>query len=297
MLSDQEVTDCTEEERPVLEAALQSITPEQRAKLPILDALLIVRGYWTYVPRQEETNKAFKMICDWRDRVDFYNYLRMPVPYSDEFHTCWPESVYGKDKYGHRVIAMKIADIDTDSLGKIPEDMMCALQGQKMQSYGQYKLDSSLKEGVRRYKHIVIIEGNGVGMSLLSGKKRNIIKKIFAVGADFFPESIWKIYVVNAPLMFRAVWAVIKPWLHPITVAKVHILGSYSAAIKAMTADGGLTVDALPDWMGGTCKGTPIRDILREQILSNNPNAFDPDAPKYKLLGSPVSGNVGEEPE
>jgi hypothetical protein len=61
ILSEQEVKDCTEEERPVLEACLASITPEQRAKLPILDALLIVRGYWTYVPRQEETNKAFKV--------------------------------------------------------------------------------------------------------------------------------------------------------------------------------------------------------------------------------------------
>ncbi len=87
----------------------------------------------------------------------------------------------------------------------------------------------------------------------------------------------------------------IKPWLHPITVAKVHILGGYSSAIKSMTADGGLSAEALPDWMGGGCKGTPIRDILREQILANNPNAFDPDAPKYKLLGSPVSGNVTEE--
>lgn len=235
------------------------------------------------------------MICDWRDRVDFYNYLRMPIPHSEEFHTSWPEAIYGKDKYGHRVIAMKTGDIDTEALGKIPEDLMCALQGQKMQSYAQYKLDSSAKEGARRYKHIVIIDGGGIGMSMLSGKKRTIMKKIFAVGADFYPESIWKIYVVNAPMMFRAVWAVVKPWLHPITVAKVHILGSYSSSLKTMTADGGLTADALPDWMGGTCKGVLAKDVLREQILANNPDAFAPGAPEYKLLGSPISGNVTEE--
>lgn len=36
-----------------------------------------------------------------------------------------------------------------------------------------------------------------------SGKKRNILQAVFGVGADYFPESIWKIYVINTPMIFR----------------------------------------------------------------------------------------------
>lgn len=45
--------------------------------------------------------------------------------------------------------------------------------------------------------------------------------QVMNVGSDFFPESVWKIYVVNAPMIFRAMWGIIKPWVHPITQAKV----------------------------------------------------------------------------
>jgi hypothetical protein len=41
------------------------------------------------------------------------------------------------------------------------------------------------------------------------------------VGTHFYPETMWKIYLVNTPMLFRAVWAIVKPWLHPITAAKV----------------------------------------------------------------------------
>lgn len=36
---------------------------------------------------------------------------------------------------------------------------------------------------------------------------------------------MWKIYLVNTPMLFRAVWAIIKPWLHPATAAKVRFGG------------------------------------------------------------------------
>lgn len=109
------------------------------------------------------------------------------------------------------------------------------------------------------------------------------------VGGNYYPESIWKIYAINAPWVFRvgswawgsglnlckythfsaprttqACWAIVKPWLvllalfcfigcrwensitplplstspacsirvHPITQAKVNVLGGTAAALK-----------------------------------------------------------------
>jgi hypothetical protein len=37
-----------------------------------------------------------------------------------------------------------------------------------------------------------------------------------------YPETLERALVINAPLLFSACWAVIRPWLDPITVSKVH---------------------------------------------------------------------------
>ena len=60
-------------------------------------------------------------------------------------------------------------------------------------------------------------------LSLGRSAKRDLLKRIFDVGTNFYPETMWKIYLVNTPMLFRAVWAVVKPWLHPVTAAKVRV--------------------------------------------------------------------------
>lgn len=47
------------------------------------------------------------------------------------------------------------------------------------------------------------------------------LQHLINVGSHYFPEQMWKIYLVNTPLIFRGIWLVLKPFLHPITIAKV----------------------------------------------------------------------------
>ena len=35
---------------------------------------------------------------------------------------------------------------------------------------------------------------------------RNIIKSIIGLGSNFYPESLWRLYLINAPMVFRAIW-------------------------------------------------------------------------------------------
>jgi hypothetical protein len=37
----------------------------------------------------------------------------------------------------------------------------------------------------------------------------------------YYPESLYRMFIINAPFVFRAVWAMVKPWLHPITKERV----------------------------------------------------------------------------
>lgn len=261
----EETSPLSEEEQKYADAALAGLTAEQREKITPLDIVTIVRGYQTYEPRLEETNKAMKMIADWRDEVGYYDFLVKPLSDSDKFHTLWPERVYGPDKYGHLITVMRLEEIDTNAISDMDMEKVLQLQGQKMAALTKYKKLHAESQGVQRYKHIIIADMKGVGMGLLSGSRRNTIKAIMDVGGNYFPESVWKIFVVNTPFMFRACWAVVKPWIHPITVAKVNIHGSVKDAVKKM-AEVGVPLESLPEWLGGTHEGKAISDILAGYI-------------------------------
>eukprot|EP00047_Mylnosiga_fluctuans_P002202 m.223590 g.223590 ORF g.223590 m.223590 type:complete len:308 (+) comp10947_c0_seq1:28-951(+) len=280
-LAADETTQLSADENKFADAALAGLTPEQRAQISALDVLLTVRGYQTYNPRLEETNKALKMIADWRDKVEFYTFLKSRLPVDTEFHQFWPEFVYGEDKYGHVVVGMRFEQIDTDSMEKAihshaPQEdhssessLMLRLQGQKMACLTHFKDKKSKASGTQRYKHIIVADLSGLGMSILGSHKRGIIKAIMDVGANYFPESIWKIFLINAPFVFRAIWAVVKPWIHPITVAKIHVLGGPKDSLKKMV-ESGIPESSLPSWVGGSHPGTPIINILQDMIKENN---------------------------
>lgn len=71
-----------------------------------------------------------------------------------------------------------------------------------------------------------------------------------SIGQERYPETMGKFYIINAPWAFSAVWAVIKPWLDEVTVAKIDILGSgYKDKLLAQ-----IPKENLPVEFGGTCQ-------------------------------------------
>eukprot|EP00039_Didymoeca_costata_P031570 m.35415 g.35415 ORF g.35415 m.35415 type:complete len:322 (-) comp8881_c0_seq2:208-1173(-) len=265
-LAEEENSPLQEEEKPYLEKSLAALTNEQREKLTEWDHLQIVRGYQTYEPRMEETIKAFQMIQGWRDTAKYEQLLTENLPLTKRFHEMWKETIYGTDKHGHMLIAFSYSGIDTDSVAEIDEETLCALVAQKLASYTYHKKQISKKIGQQRYKQSFVIDMKGGGMGLLSGKRRSTVKKVMDVGSDYFPESVWKIYVINTPMVLRGGWAIAKPWLHPVTQAKVNILSNVKDAVKRMMDLDGFTLDDIPDWMGGNHKGVPAFEIVQNAI-------------------------------
>ena len=56
------------------------------------------------------------------------------------------------------------------------------------------------------------------------------------IAQDNYPESLAAAYVINAPSIFKVIWAVISSFLDPKTVAKVHIYGSGPKAFAKLKA-------------------------------------------------------------
>ena len=80
-LSSEEANPLTAEEQPFADAAMAGLTPSQREKIQPIDLITVVRGYRTYEPRLEETNKALK-VCFFLCVCVCVCVLAHPIPYS-----------------------------------------------------------------------------------------------------------------------------------------------------------------------------------------------------------------------
>ena len=82
-------------------------------------------------------------------------------------------------------------------------------------------------------------------MSMKNSKVRDMANVIVKGAGSFFPETAWKLFIVNAPFVFRSVYAVIKPLIHPVTRDKIKILGGKSSYLPEMKK-AGIPLSAIP---------------------------------------------------
>jgi len=79
---------------------------------------------------------------------------------------------------------------------------------------------------------------------------KDYVSTASSISQDRYPETMGKFYIINAPWAFSAVWSVVKPWLDPVTVAKINILGSgYKETLLQQIPE-----ENLPKEFGGKCQ-------------------------------------------
>lgn len=93
-----------------------------------------------------------------------------------------------------------------------------------------------------------IMDLKGVGITKVSSVY-GYVKSASAISQDHYPERLGKFYLINAPWGFGGVWSVVKGFLDPVTVGKIHILSSgYKDDLLAQVPK-----ENLPKQFGGTC--------------------------------------------
>jgi len=288
-LQAEEQSPLRQEEEEYCTAGRAALTDAQNALLSDKDCLTIIRGYQTYDPRKEETTKAFVMIAEWREKMDYGKIITQDYPGTKQFHDQWEEKVYGNDKHGHVLLCFRYMGIDTNAIAEYDDDELEQLVGQKLEAYTWLKGVISKKVKQQRYKHTIIVDLGGAGTGLLSGKKRVVVQKVIGIGGDYFPESLWKMYVINTPWALKAMFSVVKPFIHPVTQAKINIIGDPKHALKKMQQNDGFELSAIPDFMGGTHPGKPTYEMLEEAIAATKAAAA---APAAALSSVPSPGSA-----
>eukprot|EP01031_Cornospumella_fuschlensis_P027297 gene27297-32969_t len=98
-------------------------------------------------------------------------------------------------------------------------------------------------------KQVVVMDLKGLPMAPEWAALKNL-HRVITLDQDFFPETLGLILVINAPYYFTVIWAVVKPWLDPMVLEKVNIVGSnYQDVLKTHIDE-----QYIPVEFGGSCE-------------------------------------------
>lgn len=107
----------------------------------------------------------------------------------------------------------------------------------------------SRKSGYLLETSCSIVDLKGVGIAKATSVY-GYLQAMSNVSQNYYPERLGKLYVINAPWGFSTVFSVVKRFLDPVTVNKIHILGSgYEKELLAQ-----VPAENLPKQFGGSCE-------------------------------------------
>lgn len=163
----------------------------------------------------------------------------------------YPQYYHKTDKDGRPLYIEQLGKVDLEKLRTITTDeRMLQNLVVEYEKVAYPRLPAcSRKAGHLLETCCTIFDLKGVGI----GKAQQVygyVQKASAISQNYYPERLGKFYVINAPWGFSGVFAMVKRFLDPVTVNKIHILGSgYQKELLAQ-----VPAENLPSEFGGKCQ-------------------------------------------
>jgi len=89
---------------------------------------------------------------------------------------------------------------------------------------------ASRRRGRRISKFVSVIDAGGIGRHHFDRRNVAFFKAFAEVSSANYPDCLERLFVVRAPYLMTALWALLRPLLHPVTAAKVSIRSSKALA-------------------------------------------------------------------
>ncbi|XP_062147255.1 phosphatidylinositol/phosphatidylcholine transfer protein SFH11 [Alnus glutinosa] len=182
----------------------------------------------------------------------------------------YPHGYHGVDRYGRPVYIERIGMVDLNSL----------LQITTIERFVKYHVSEQEKTSNLRYPacsiaaktHIAsttsILDVNGVGMSNFSKPARYLFTEIQKIDSNYYPETLNKLFIINAGSGFRMLWKAIRTFMDARTIAKIQVLGNNYVSNLLEVIDS----SNLPNFLGGNCTCSDYGGcLLSDKGPWNNP--------------------------
>ncbi|KAH0869366.1 hypothetical protein HID58_076388 [Brassica napus] len=139
----------------------------------------------------------------------------------------YPHGFHKVDKSGRPIYIERLGMVDLNAF----------LKATTIERYVKYHIKEQEKTLSLRYpacsiaseKHVssttTILDVSGLGMSNFSKSARSLFMEIQKIDSNYYPETLHRLFVVNANSGFRMLWLALKTFLDARTLAKVQVLG------------------------------------------------------------------------
>ncbi|KAI9293830.1 hypothetical protein K502DRAFT_317811 [Neoconidiobolus thromboides FSU 785] len=217
--------------------------------------------------RKFNLDAAFEMLSNfenWRKEWDVDNLVKeYKLPHEEEVTAIYPRFYHQVDKMGRPLYIEQIGKVNVNKMF----DILCPDEKDANVKYDK-ALNLMLKHFIVGYeilqnkkfpacsekagKHIeqcyTILDLKDVALSQAT-TVLPFVKETAKIAQDYYPEMMGKMVIINAPFLFRGVFSLVKPFLDPVTLSKIDLLGGSYKSVLEKDVD----LENLPKEFGGKC--------------------------------------------
>lgn len=194
-------------------------------------------------------------------------------PRRAEFDRALPAGCLGRDVHGHPVVFDRFCQLPVKRfLGEWTDEEFFRQMVARREGVRAVAADSSFTNGKRVYKVIAVVDLHGLGWAHLTDKTFHARMKAFnGLFSWHYPESTYKLVVINAPHVFSGLWKIAKLFVHPVTAAKVTV---YSGNVKRLFDEMGIVLEEGVEINSkGQLQGNPPlwKDTIAKLVAKHGP--------------------------